>query len=336
MSQVNGLDGLLAEKNLLRTGKIEIELTNCGLGIDASVYLRQVYSRQSIKESLSSAIGGIPAALTREVEDDLAMFKKQKVNLLFVFDGLDLYNFNHKDDRTWRNEDLVSKRKVAWDAWTRLSEKGISADVRGREELVHHAREAFERGMFIYLCKTNGSHFPFAECGSLFNGHFGKTQHRIRCRSSLCKGSSKPLFYLSYNSSHGTAMFLKRTTSTLRIVIPISYSTQLIVSLLAWILLREHSIGSSRTTFVSISNQVWVPRRTSPRHSWMYVFSQVAFTIVLYSRDSLDQETVWVQCSPSNVPSIFFVPTAVLSMSFGNFPRTQQSILIDLRKQRRF
>lgn len=153
MSQVNGLDGLLAEKNLLRTGKIEIELTNCGLGIDASVYLRQVYSRQSIKESLSSAIGGIPAALTREVEDDLAMFKKQKVNLLFVFDGLDLYNFNHKDDRSWRNEDLVSKRKAAWDAWTRLSEKGTSADVRGREELVHHAREAFERGMFIYICK---------------------------------------------------------------------------------------------------------------------------------------------------------------------------------------
>ena len=148
ISKVNGLDGVLTEKNLLHIAKIESDLTNCGIGIDASVYLRQVYARDSIKASLSSAIGGIPAALTTEVEKDLAMFQRQKVHLLFVFEGLDLYNFNHKDDKGWKNDELVGNRKVAWDAWTKLAEKGRYADTKGREELANQAREAFESSIF--------------------------------------------------------------------------------------------------------------------------------------------------------------------------------------------
>jgi hypothetical protein len=144
ITKVNGLNGVLKEKNLLHVGKIDVDITNCGVGIDASVYLRQVYSRDPIKSSLSSALGGIPAALATEVEKDLAQFKKQKVELVFVFEGLDLYNFNHKDDKGWKNDDLVANRKTAWDAWTKLAEKGRYADTKGREELASQAREAFE------------------------------------------------------------------------------------------------------------------------------------------------------------------------------------------------
>jgi hypothetical protein len=150
-NKVNGLYGVLTEKNLLHSGKIEVDLTNCGLGIDASVYLRQVYTRDPVKSSLSSALGGIPAALATEVEKDLAMFKRQKVNLLFVFEGLDLYSFNHKDDKGWKNDELVGNRKAAWDAWTKLAEKGRYADTKGREELASQARDAFESSILSHF-----------------------------------------------------------------------------------------------------------------------------------------------------------------------------------------
>jgi hypothetical protein len=143
---VNGLEGFI-EKNLLRTSPLDPDLTKCGLGIDARHYLRQLYQRDSIKSSLSSALGGIPFSFKSEVERDLAVFAKFETKLNFVFDGFDLRHFNLcKDDKSVRPDPFVGKRKHAWETWTRLAEKGRYADAKDREELAKQTREAFEAG----------------------------------------------------------------------------------------------------------------------------------------------------------------------------------------------
>jgi XPG N-terminal domain len=142
---VNGLESFI-EKNLIRTAPIN-DLENCALGVDAAHFIRTIYSRDSVKSSLSSALGGIPAAFRTEVEKDLAQFEKMKTNLRFVFDGLDLYNFNLKDDKTMRVDPFVAKRKSAWDAWTKLAEKGRYADAKDREDLANQTHEAFNAGI---------------------------------------------------------------------------------------------------------------------------------------------------------------------------------------------
>ena len=126
-------------------------MTNCGLGIDASHYLRQLYLRDSIKQSLSSALGGIPFALKAEVEKDLARFAKLGTRLQVVFDGLDLHHINLRDDKSMKGDTFVGKRRAAWDAWTKLAEKGRYADAKDREELAKQAHEAFDAGNFYLL-----------------------------------------------------------------------------------------------------------------------------------------------------------------------------------------
>jgi hypothetical protein len=121
------------------------------IGIDATFYLSQLFQRDSIKQSLTAAIGGIPAALKMEVEKDLARFKKLDCDVMFMFNGLDLYNFNLRDEKTLRPDPFVGKRKTAWDAWQRLAEKGRYADGKEREELMKQARVAFEDGISALL-----------------------------------------------------------------------------------------------------------------------------------------------------------------------------------------
>ena len=169
---VNGLEGFI-DNNLLRTSKIDPDLTNCGLGIDASHYLRQLYLRDSIKSSLSSALGGIPFALKAEVEKDLAMFAKHVTRVQFCFDGLDLYQFNLREDKSMKPDAFVGKRRAAWDAWTRLAEKGKYANAKDREELAKQAREAFDNGIYCSEEIANGSYGAYSCCGSIFDGDFG-------------------------------------------------------------------------------------------------------------------------------------------------------------------
>ena len=141
---VIGLQGFI-EKHVLRTDSCDV-LENCTLGIDAKNYIRTVYLRDSIKSSLSSALGGIPATFKEEVENDLTLFKKAKINCVFVFDGMDVSLFNSRDEKTMTIDPLFSKRRAAWDAWAKLAEKGRSADAKEREQLLHHVREAFSAG----------------------------------------------------------------------------------------------------------------------------------------------------------------------------------------------
>lgn len=139
---VNGLTGLI-EKNLLRTDDLSL-IDRCGLGIDAAHYIRQLFLRPTIKASLSSALGGVPAAMRTEVERDMDLLLKQKTQPLFVFDGFDLHDFQAKENKTIRVDPLVERRRAAWDEWLKLAEKGPMADPKDREELTRHTREVFE------------------------------------------------------------------------------------------------------------------------------------------------------------------------------------------------
>jgi hypothetical protein len=173
LTTVNGLDGLI-EKHLLRTAQIDAELTECGLGIDASHYLRQLWSRESIKSSFSAALGGIPIAFKTEVEKDLERFKKLKTELKFVFDGLDLYNFNLKDKKNWKTDPSVATRKSAWDAWQKLAEKGRYADAKDREELANQTRDAFEAGNSPDG-QADSSYRTHTSFGPMFDGYSDST-----------------------------------------------------------------------------------------------------------------------------------------------------------------
>ena len=74
------------------------------------------------------------------------MLAKSSTKVQFVFDGLDLYHFNSKDDRSMKLDTVVGKRKAAWDAWTKLTEKGRYTEAKDREELAKQAHEAFDAG----------------------------------------------------------------------------------------------------------------------------------------------------------------------------------------------
>jgi len=146
---VQGLQGLI-EKSLLDTSPLDDQMTEMSIGIDATFYLGQLFQRDSIKQSLTAAVGGIPAALKMEVEKDLARFKKLDCTVMFMFNGLDLHNFNLRDDKTVRPDPFVGRRKTAWDVWQRLAEKGRYVDAKEREELAKQAREAFESGISLF------------------------------------------------------------------------------------------------------------------------------------------------------------------------------------------
>ncbi len=167
---VNGLDPLIERSQLVLSAPCDVDLSNCGLGIDASYYIRQLYKRESIKSSLSSALGGIPTSFKTEVENDLATFKRWGTHLKFVFDGLDLRAFNNKDERTWKVDPMIAKRKAAWDAWTKLAEKGRNAEANERQELAKETREAFAAGISLAY-KIDDSDFDSTVRRQVFDGN---------------------------------------------------------------------------------------------------------------------------------------------------------------------
>jgi hypothetical protein len=146
LTAVNGLDGF-ADK-LSKRARMDKELLTCTLGIDATHYLRELYHRDSIMYSLPAAIGGIPPAFKTEVERDLADFAKYNLTVKFVFDGLDLYNFNLKDKKSWKSDPTVGPRNGAWDTWQLLAEKGRFADAEDREKLARRTLKAFAYGKY--------------------------------------------------------------------------------------------------------------------------------------------------------------------------------------------
>ena len=141
---VNGLVSYLGQHQLFSAESCPEILHDCGLGIDATHYIRELYTRESIKSGLASAVGGIPTAFRKEVESDLAKLKRWRTEPKFVFDGLDLMHLNTRDDKTWKTDPMIAKRKSAWDTWTKLAEKGRYTNAEGLQKLAQETQQAFE------------------------------------------------------------------------------------------------------------------------------------------------------------------------------------------------
>jgi predicted transcriptional regulator len=116
------------------------------LGIDGNMYLDRLWTRPAIKAGLAEALGGLPTTFRSEVERDINQFKQYSWYARFIFDGLDLPHFMAKD-KHYKPDPAAGRRRAAWEAWTRLAEKGRYADVTERAELVTAARDAFESGI---------------------------------------------------------------------------------------------------------------------------------------------------------------------------------------------
>lgn len=101
------------------------------------------------------------------------MFTKHGTRVQFCFDGLDLYHFNSREDKSVKPDAFVGKRRAAWDAWTRLAEKGRDIDAKDRDELAKQAREAFDIGIYCFEKIADGSDGAYSCCGSIFDGDFG-------------------------------------------------------------------------------------------------------------------------------------------------------------------
>jgi hypothetical protein len=147
---VNGLDGFIDTKTSARmTWNIEDLIKGVDgqvrLGIDGNLYLERLWTRPAIKAGLAEALGGLPTTFRSEVERDISQFKQYSWYARFIFDGLDLPHFMTKD-KHYRPDPMAPRRRTAWEAWTKLAEKGRFADAVERGELVTAAREAFEAG----------------------------------------------------------------------------------------------------------------------------------------------------------------------------------------------
>lgn len=164
LTVVTGLETLT--ERLQRSSPLDT-LAQCGLGIDAHHYIRQLYNRDSIKSCLSAGLGGIPTAFRSEVENDLARFAALKIGLRFVFDGLDTYNFNLKDKSKWKEDPSIQVTREAWEAWARLAEKGRYVDSKARAELAKRAHDLFDAGRFMAF--TNVSHVHLERRRVLFD-----------------------------------------------------------------------------------------------------------------------------------------------------------------------
>jgi len=109
------------------------------------MYLNKLWTRPAIKTALSSALGGLPTTFQSEVEADIKQLKAYNLNPQFFFDGLDLLHFSSKD-KNYKSDPTIARRRAAWEAWTKLAEKGRFADAADRAELVTATHGAFEHG----------------------------------------------------------------------------------------------------------------------------------------------------------------------------------------------
>jgi hypothetical protein len=109
------------------------------------VYLNKLWNRPAIKGALSSALGGLPLTFQSEVERDIKELTGYKIRPRFYFDGLDLNHFCSKD-KNYKPDPSVARRRTAWEAWTKLAEKGRYEDAAGRAKLATDTRDAFDAG----------------------------------------------------------------------------------------------------------------------------------------------------------------------------------------------
>jgi XPG N-terminal domain len=66
------------------------DLRGYTVGIEAAQYLDKLLNTPSTKEKLLSALGGVPLALRKRIEDDIAVMQEAGITPVFVFSGLDI------------------------------------------------------------------------------------------------------------------------------------------------------------------------------------------------------------------------------------------------------
>ncbi|EIW71069.1 XPG domain-containing protein [Tremella mesenterica] len=87
MQGIRGFEPYLRERKLIQSAPLS-SLSHTRLGIDASLYLRNLLSDPTAREPLVASTGGLPLALTARVENDLRTLERLNIRPVFVFAGL--------------------------------------------------------------------------------------------------------------------------------------------------------------------------------------------------------------------------------------------------------
>ena len=83
------------------------------IGIDADDYLTTLLSTAHTREPLLPALGGLPFALEKHVDQDLANFRNMGIRPLFVFNGVQVAS----RDRAMVRRESQKLAKMLDDAW---------------------------------------------------------------------------------------------------------------------------------------------------------------------------------------------------------------------------
>ncbi|XP_049848685.1 uncharacterized protein LOC126316439 isoform X2 [Schistocerca gregaria] len=106
---VRGLEAYLRENGLIRTEPIA-SLAGMRVGVDATHWLK---TRIKIKEVFQVATGGAPLGLRAAVDADVALFKRNKISPLWVFNGLLVPKFQLTPNVDMR----MNMRMEAWNSY---------------------------------------------------------------------------------------------------------------------------------------------------------------------------------------------------------------------------
>ncbi|KAK5133335.1 hypothetical protein LTR08_007860 [Meristemomyces frigidus] len=86
----------------------------CHIAIDAEDYLNNLLTTTATREPLLPALGGLPFALQKHVDEDLASFKQAGITPLFVFNGLDVAS----RDRAMIGREAKKAAATLGEAWS--------------------------------------------------------------------------------------------------------------------------------------------------------------------------------------------------------------------------
>ena len=90
------------------------QLHSCYVAIDAESYLTTLLTTTATREPLLPALGGLPFALQKHIDDDLANFKQAEITPVFVFNGLDVAS----RDRVMIAREAKKAAAVLGEAWS--------------------------------------------------------------------------------------------------------------------------------------------------------------------------------------------------------------------------
>lgn len=107
----------VVNEGLTTTGPID-QLKDTRVVIDAEDFLENILTSRATREPLLPALGGLPFALRKHVDDHIAHFKEANITPTFVFDGLDLAC---KDRASISRESKLAARSLD-EAWSLYSQ----------------------------------------------------------------------------------------------------------------------------------------------------------------------------------------------------------------------